>query len=247
MSIHDFLQKISNLCEILQLPSGFSLKRTEPAFDFAVLRLCARLKDAGVIPNVVFDVGANTGQFALSATTVWPGAVIFSYEPVASSFGKLQNLSNRYPKIHPISAALGKMPGKEPIHVTSQPQSSSFLELHENHKGAYPHVVEQAVEVVDVRTLAEEVSRLAPGTPALLKLDVQGFESEVIRGGMGALGVFQWVVLETSTRPMYEGEVLFDDIKSQLSDQGFRFETPLEIHFAANGAPAQFDALFKKI
>ena len=246
MGFETIIKKFANICEILQIPSGARLKISEPSFNLADLRLCVRLRNAGVNPDCIFDVGANIGQFSLSATTVWPMARIISYEPVAESFDQLKSVAKNHPKIEPIASALGSESGESEIRVTSQTQSSSLRKLHSNHLQAYPHVTERKKQIVEIRTLEDEVGRLKPTGKVLLKLDVQGFESEVIRGGAEALGVFHWIVLETATRPMYEGEVLFDEIKLLMLEKGFRFETPMDIHFAPDGSPGQFDALFAK-
>jgi hypothetical protein len=76
-------------------------------------------------------------------------------------------------------------------------------------------------------------------------LDVQGFEASVISGAGESLKEFRWIMLETSTRPMYEGEVLFDDLCSILTKSGFKFVSPFHIHFSQNGSIGQFDALFE--
>ena len=240
------LCKISNLCEIATLPNGLQLKLHHRNFHWRDLRMCTRLKAAGVDPVTIFDVGANIGQFALGCSIVFPAAIIYSFEPVMAAYERLSHLAKLYPSIQPRHKALGAHQGKAKIRVTSSTQSSSFLPLHTNHILAYPDVKEERTEEVVVSTLTEEITDLRAPQPALLKLDTQGFESQVLRGAGENLRYFDWILLETSTKPMYQGEVLFAQICEILETKGFRFETPVEIQFTPEGSPAQFDALFTR-
>ncbi|NJK90797.1 MAG: FkbM family methyltransferase [Blastochloris sp.] len=97
-----------------------------------------------------------------------------------------------------------------------------------------------------VSTLEEESYITSLPEPRLLKLDVQGYEAQVLRGGGKTLALFQWILLETSTKPMYLGETLFEDLVALLKSQGFAFNTPVHIHLSETGAIGQFDAIFVK-
>ena len=92
------LTKIRNLCEIASHPESIRLKMKEPALDLATFRLCLRLRNQGINPSVIFDVGANAGQFAVAATTIWPSARILSYEPQRKVFGLLETKAKDYHK-----------------------------------------------------------------------------------------------------------------------------------------------------
>lgn len=240
------ISKISNLCEVLQLPGGLRLKLAERSFNLGDFRVCHRLKRSGVLPAAIYDVGANVGQFALSAANVWPGIPIFSFEPVPAAFSELEKLVQRYPAICPMPMALGSELGTAVMHVTNQTQSSSILKLHKNHLETYPEIRESETRQVPVSTLAMQLGSLPSPVPRLLKLDVQGFEAEVIRGAGNSLKEFRWILLETSTRPMYEGETLFEKLSDGLEEGGFRFVAPFHIHFSKAGVVGQFDALFER-
>jgi FkbM family methyltransferase len=241
-----FLKKISNLCEILTLPGGLLAKLTEPSYSRTDLAVCHRLRLAGIQPGTLVDVGANVGQFAFAAATTWPGVPIYSFEPVPDAYARLQDLARRCPAIHPANRALGSTPGRAEIRVTNQTQSSSLLPLHHHHRELYPDIREATRIDVEVSTLEKESAALQGPPPFFLKLDVQGFESAVLSGAGPFLDRCRWILLETSTRPMYEGEVVFPELCRQLSGHGFSFVSPLHIHFSASGAIGQFDAIFVK-
>ena len=240
------LNKIRNLCEIASHPESIRLKLKEPALDIATFRLCLRLRNQGINPSLVFDVGANAGQFAIAATTVWPNAHIISYEPQHNVFGLLEGKAKHYPHIEPRNMALGAEPELDALmHVTNQPASSSLLPLGDGHKQAEPNVSEVGIERVQVGTLKDEIRNVGAVGSALLKMDVQGYEQNVLIGAGDDLRFFDWIVFETSCSPLYEGEATFEVISSWLSTRGFSFYGPIDIHFVEPaGRIRQFEALF---
>jgi hypothetical protein len=83
--------------------------------------------------------------------------------------------------------------------------------------------------------------------PVLLKLDVQGYESTTLRGGRDTLKRVDYVILEASFKPMYEGEMLFMDIVRLMEEYGFQFLRPVGwLSEPKTGEILQMDALFKR-
>lgn len=239
--------KFKNLSEIALLPRGFQLKLGDPAFDLQVLKVCHRLQSSGIVPEQIFDVGANVGQFASMAAATFPNAEIHSFEPGEDALKRLRIVPNRYPNVRVHECALGEVEGEADLHVTSASQSSSLLPLGEQHKSLYPAVQEVGRQKVRVSTLSKEAGLLKPSGKHLLKLDVQGAELQVLRGGRGALAAFEWILLETSMVPLYQGEATFDAIQDFLKEEGFEFLTPADLHLTDDGKFGQFDALFRKM
>lgn len=206
-----------------------------------------RLLESGVVPKTVLDVGANEGQFAIGALATFPKATIHCFEPGGNARERLtaEMQENNRVQIHGV--ALGQENGEAVLHVTSQDQSSSILSLHANHLDAYPDVTETRTENIRISTLSTEWGRLNPTSPVLLKIDTQGFEMKVLIGAEAVLSKIRWIVLETCTRPMYQGEKLFSEITAWLGERGFEFRGPVEIHFTPKGKMCQFDALFENL
>ena len=81
----------------------------------------------------------------------------------------------------------------------------------------------------------------------LLKIDVQGYENKVLKGAENILSLVKVVIVETSFRELYEGQVLFADIYQLLSKQGFIYSGSLEeLKSPRDGIPLQQDSLFIK-
>lgn len=246
MDVHFLFEKLRNFSEIVLLPGGVRLKLRYPNFHWRDYRLCLRMKAFGVDPKCIFDVGANEGQFAVGALSAFPKAKLFCYEPGSAAFARLDAELGRNPRVSLSNKALGREEGQATLRVTSSDQSSSFLKLHSNHIEAYPHVKEAREEIVAISTIAKEAAGNLLEMPILLKIDTQGFEFQVLQGSGEHLDQIDWIVFETSTRPMYQGETVFGEISSWLEQRGFTFMGPIEIHVDSTGRPCQFDGLFER-
>ena len=83
--------------------------------------------------------------------------------------------------------------------------------------------------------------------PVLLKLDVQGYEATTLRGGLETLKRLDYVILEASFKPMYEGEMLFMDIVHLMASYGFHFLRPVGwLSHPETDEFLQMDALFNR-
>lgn len=218
---------------------------TWPKFSVTSFKMVSGLDRQGVSPGTVLDAGANVGQFAIASAKLFPDVWVHSFEPVPVCFEKLRQNVSCLGNVAVYHLALGKNEGKVPLYVNSYSHASSVLPLAPAHREAFPEAREEKEITVKLSTL----DRVFAGTellrPILLKLDVQGYEAEVLRGGEETLKRVDYVVLEASFKPMYEGELLFMDVVRLMEDQGFRFERPLGwLEAPGNGEILQMDALF---
>ncbi len=209
--------------------------------------MVSRLARQGVLPKTVLDVGANVGQFAVAAAKLFPGVRVHSFEPVPEVARELEkNVSGLgNVAVHPF--ALGEERGEVSFHVNSHAHSSSVLPLTEAHRRAFPEARETAEISVGVSTLDDVFSGVDLRGPTLLKLDVQGYEPQTLRGGAKTLRRIDYVVIEASFKPMYEGEMLFMDVADMMEERRFRFERPVGwLEAPDTGEILQMDALFVK-
>lgn len=80
--------------------------------------------------------------------------------------------------------------------------------------------------------------------PAFLKLDVQGFELEALRGCEDLLGHFSNVYAECSFVELYSGQALAHEIISWLRERGFSLSGVYNMGYDRNGRAVQGDFLF---
>ena len=167
--------------------------------------------------STVLDVGANKGQFALFARHRWPEARLVCFEPLPAPRGRLSKLVRSGAEIHPI--ALGDYEGDADMHLASREDSSSLLALGDVQKRLFS-MDESRLLTVPVRRLdavfqANDLSR-----PTLLKIDVQGFEFEVLQGASGLLHAVDGVYVECSFVELYIGQKLASAVTEFLNSFG---------------------------
>lgn len=220
---------------------------TWPKFSVTSFTMIAGLVRQGMLPRTVIDVGANVGQFAVASAKLFPNVVVHSFEPnpecVALLNKHVASLGNV--SVYPI--ALGDEAGELDFHVNSHSHSSSILPLADSHRDAFPDAREVNTIKVKVSTLDAVFAGVELVAPVLLKLDVQGYEAQALRGAVETLKRLDYVVLEASFKPMYQGEMLFMDIVRLMEGYGFSFLRPVGLlPDPRTGEIIQMDALFRR-
>jgi FkbM family methyltransferase len=176
----------------------------------------------------VLDVGANVGEFTLVFHYLFDGPTIHSFEPLPSCKGKLEAIANNKANVtfHPY--ALGARESTEILHVSSHAPSSSILNMGQLHKTDYPHSAGSSDVEIRCKTLDSVLGDVEFHGNLLIKMDVQGFELEVIQGGYNVFRLAKVVVLEMSIQELYEEEPGFDDLYCILKSLGFTYHGSLK-------------------
>ena len=236
---------LRNALLFLEEPAAFRALLSWPKFSLTSYRMLADLRRQGIAPASIIDVGANTGQFAVTARFLYPDAEIIAFEPNEGAFQELKRHLGRMRGVELRRMALGDTVGTLEFRLNADNRSSSILPIGKAHLDAFPDAREVGVERVPVSTLDQELETLQLAEPCLLKLDVQGYESSVLEGARKTLKRVQFVVLETSFSPLYEGERPFTEMLVMMSEMGFEFLRPIGyLSHPKSGEILQMDALF---
>jgi methyltransferase, FkbM family len=100
---------------------------------------------------------------------------------------------------------------------------------------------------VEVQTLDDLMSAIGPRRPCLLKIDVQGYELEVLSGGRRFLQVVDDVIVECSVRPLYEGAPFAEDVIAMLAEEGFCLvDVGGDLRESGSRRALQFDLQFSR-
>lgn len=83
--------------------------------------------------------------------------------------------------------------------------------------------------------------------PALLKIDVQGFEYEVLGGITNLISQIRWIYVEASYIELYQGQKLYPDVLNLLTDLGYRQVSRSNVERDEDGHDIQADILFERI
>jgi FkbM family methyltransferase len=210
---------------------GIDITRYRPATT-EVGRLSTMLAHHNV--DLVFDVGANTGQFAIALRASGFSGIIVSFEPLSAAHAALSKASAKdeswlvAPRI-----AIGDRAGSVDIHIAGNSVSSSLLGMLKSHLAAAPtsdYVGSEPVQMQTLDSLAKEYC--GPDARVFIKIDTQGFESQVLDGAADLLKRAAGLQLELSLLPLYESQILYDELVERVRQLGF---TPWAIW------PALFD------
>ncbi len=171
----------------------------------------------------LLDVGANEGQYASALRASGFSGHIFSYEPLAGPFAVLQKRAASDPRWHPRRVAVGASGGELELNVSRWTLFSSALPMLDKAAQAAPDAAYVGAETVPMDTLDHLVEQDLGDRPAVLglKVDVQGFEKEVLAGARDTLEKVEFVEVELSLVPVYAGEAGFQEMTAWVLDQGF--------------------------
>ena len=171
--------------------------------------------------HTIFDIGANTGQFASQFHRLLPDATLYSFEPLEDCYNELLKKMGHVPQFRAFNFALGDVNGQAQIYRNDFTPSSSLLPMEELHKRAFPFTRHAKLQKIEVNRLDDILDELDIVENVLVKIDVQGTEDRVISGGEELLGRASVLIVETSFEPLYKGQLLFDGIYELLRDRGF--------------------------
>jgi FkbM family methyltransferase len=206
----------------------------------------ALLRSLGPLQTIL-DVGANVGQFTLLCRIIQPQADIHAFEPMSKAGNKIERLFGPEPKVTLHRCALGATSGTAEIHLATRADSSSLMAQAAQAK-YFPGTREIGVETIRVARLSEELSSHEIKGPVLLKIDVQGFEGEVLKGCEDMLSHINWIYCEASFVELYQGQPLAHEIIIWLAERGFSL-AGVEVGpgMAFEGRAVQADFLFSKM
>jgi FkbM family methyltransferase len=196
--------------------------------------------------RLIVDIGANRGQFALCARHCFAQSRIVSFEPLAGPAGVYRSLFANDNNIVLHEVAIGPEPGEATIHLSARDDSSSLLPISEAQDRLFPGTAEAGTTVIQISPLNSCLVEAEIDSPALLKLDVQGFELEALKGCESLLDRFTWVYAECSFVELYTGQALADAVIAWLHEKGLALTGVYNMSFDSAGKPIQADFLFAR-
>ena len=210
----------------------------------------------GVVPSVehaavpfrddiktVVDVGASRGQFASFAAHRFPEAQLICFEPLPDARAVLKNVVAGRATIH--AAAVGATAGTATLNVSGQDDSSSLLPIGHRQIEEFPGTEASTTLEVRVEVLSD-LDLVSLHGPRLLKIDVQGFELDVLKGAGANLDLFDQAFVECSFVELYDGQALADEVIAFLLARGLRLAGCFGTVCGAKGEAIQADLLFNR-
>ena len=188
--------------------------------------------------GVIFEIGAYNGFDLPEIHDCWPNAAIHCFEPDPDNFDRLREFESEFIVCNPI--ALSNKSGTVPFFRVLDSKTDNQSERDEwfktagslrhngpRHLGARPELREQQIDVTCMTV--DQYCAKSGVTPAVMLIDTQGSEFEILEGATGTLVHVTAIILEWSTAPLYEGQKFLPEIERLLSKSGFVLEKQINL------------------
>lgn len=195
----------------------------------------------------VLDVGANKGQYRdfLRMEVGYTGK-IYSFEPAFDTFKFIENRAKSDDKWDVFNCALGEVDGKQTINIMESSSLTSFLKPTSEHVALKHNKIENT-QVVQIHKLDSIGHKTIPdwkeGDGIYLKLDTQGYDLNVCKGGSKFLEDVVALQSEMSIIPIYHGMPTYQDTLAHLNSLGYSISNLFPVKVDNNHRLVEFDCI----
>ncbi|ABA23290.1 Methyltransferase FkbM [Trichormus variabilis ATCC 29413] len=143
--------------------------------------------------ELVIDVGANIGQTVYEVLRYFPQSRIYCFEPVPSTFNRLNEEVGVFSNVYPYNMALGDKPSTLSMIAEPFAQKNTLVFDVEKTKNNNIEVVDVKVDTLDQFCLTNNIDKIS-----LLKVDTEGYEMKVLKGAEQLLssGCIDYILIE---------------------------------------------------
>lgn len=197
----------------------------------------------------ILDIGANVGDVTLAALDTYPECNVICIEPVKRTFSTLsENLKYFSKRVHLYNIALSDHSGNEEINLMTFDGANSILPQSEFHKHFNPHVKELDKETIILETLDDFSSKFPAQKIDIMKIDVEGYELNVLKGGKKFIeNNVDTIIIEIALMrdESWKNQSIFE-IFNILNEMGFRLVNVMDLcHAPDDVLLVQMDCVFR--
>jgi len=207
------------------------------------------LRVLGPVPHehVVLDIGAHHGWFFHCWQDWCPLARVHAFEPYPGSFETMRGLYGNDARVTLNQLGVGAADGNLTFNVLADSKvSNSFLapdpkawETLKYHTGDVTQIA------VPVTTVDSYMKSRAIDDVFLAKIDVQGYELELLRGAEQCLPKIRHIFIESGIERLYHGAPRFTEVFEFLTARGFHLMAMRAWH-RGNHVLKETDMLFRR-
>jgi FkbM family methyltransferase len=174
-----------------------------------VMELVERqLAERGLDPKIIFDVGANHGQYTDELLKIFRGRVrVFCFEPSGVSYKELKARHGNNPLVELVPLGLGATNEKRKLYFDIE--GSGWASVFQRKDTGFNHPLENSEEInlisLDEFCKSNDISRIH-----FVKADVEGFELSVLQGAKDMLPNIDFIQFEFSFANYNSKTYLFD-------------------------------------
>jgi len=190
---------------------------------------------------IILDVGAHEGESILRFRNLYRKSIIHSFEPQKKKFMILKKYENFVTKIN--NFALGNINGIKELYINELTSTTGFFKLSNNKVNTNKKI---SKEIVQIRTLDEYINSNNIKCIDILKIDVQGFEAQVLKGAIKTLKrQIKIIEVEIIFWNFYEKTSSFSEIENIIIPLGFKLYTISSPYLnEKSGQLKQLDAIY---
>ncbi len=191
----------------------------------------------------VIDVGANKGRAARRFRRLFPAARVYCVEPIPRLCRRLERWAETQGgAVQVLELALSRVPSEQPLYVHRRTDILSTLAAPPPGEAAQFEPITVRVDTLD--HLAAEMQLEAD---VLVKIDTEGLDLEVIRGGEETLRRAAAVIVEAAFYPNPAGDAAptFEDIAAAMRGLGYVYRGSVRLG-CHHGTPMLADVLFAR-
>jgi len=164
----------------------------------------------GFRPKNILDIGAFEGEWTLMCKNIFSDANYLMFEAQESKANKLQLLKSNQIDFH--IGLLGPVSNEKSKFYINETVSSALPESAKEN---------QAFVEIPMYTVDQVLSKKGIDKTDFIKLDVQGFELEVLKGAENTLKQAEVVLMEVSLIEINKGAPLIIEVMNFMNDRGF--------------------------
>lgn len=171
------------------------------------------MKRLGFQPATVIDVGAYLGKWTRMCKRIFPNAQVLMCEPQPGKAVVLRQ-------------TVAELSGVSYEAVLLGPEVGGPVEFYVYESGSSVYTFRNAARSQRIQLPVTTLEAVTTGTPFaapdLIKIDVQGGELDVLRGGTEVMRHAEAIILEVSIVDEYVGAPIFHEVQTYMADHGFR-------------------------
>lgn len=201
------------------------------------------VKRRGFDPVNILDVGANRGDWSVLAKKVFPRANLFMIEPLAEMEEHLKSFCSKYEGSKYFLCGAGSTTSKRYLTTWGDELAGASCMLEEN-PNLRANNMQREIQLVTIDSLIEEGKIPMPD---MVKIDIQGFEIEALKGAQRIFGSSELIIVESSLFEFTKGIPLVSEVIEFMRIKGYEvYDFSGFLHRPFDGAMAQVDICFAK-
>lgn len=207
-----------------------------------LLKRLNHLKEKGFNPKHIYDVGAYKGWWTYEVQEVFPEATYYMFEANDDNEEDLSKLKSDNVRL--CMCTLDKDSSEKPFYKTKYENNTGASLMKEQTTAFDEENIQTTTTMTE--TLQSVVEREEYSSPDLLKIDVQGKELDVLKGGLEIAKNAEVIILETKVLQYNEGAPMLLDVLLFMKELGYIPLDITELHYGYKNDLQEIDFLFVK-